>query len=302
MEQFDEYGFPVVYPPELLNKMRSQLRISEEEFRLLHQCFDAANNLYATIPLRELYGICCRYLPSLSQDDFLAVTEVISHEKCNHYAIISGTIYHPDSPSGDPMNQELVAEHLYCLNDDHYYDVVTQQKDKPWYIPGCEEFSKYTDAFYMEATPQQQALTRYLQNTQRKLHCPPAEVVEELSLHFRGDHDLQNAISDGQRLGIRFQNQQDFRTFISLLLDLNHHTRCYAHRGHTPAELGLPPLNVDKVLKSVSYDNNYIDPLEKINHMLRAKSHAPSTTSGNPARNVPCPCGSGRKYKNCCGK
>ena len=26
------------------------------------------------------------------------------------------------------------------------------------------------------------------------------------------------------------------------------------------------------------------------------------TIVGKPARNAPCPCGSGRKYKNCCGK
>ena len=88
MERFDEYGFPAVYPPELLSEMRSQLRISEEEFRRLHLCFDAANNLYASISLRELYGLCSRYLPSISREDYLEAAEVISHESRHHYAIL----------------------------------------------------------------------------------------------------------------------------------------------------------------------------------------------------------------------
>lgn len=302
MERFDEYGFPAVYPPKLLHEMHSQLRIPEEAFRQLHRCFDAANNLYAAISLKDLYGLCTRYFPSISQEDFLAAAEVIAHEGQNHYAILRRDIYRKDAPSDDPMDQELVAEHLYAFDDERGYALVEQQKHKPLYAPDWAEFSKYADAFYIVPTPQQQELIRYLQNTQRKLRYPPAEIVEEFSLLLRGDHDFQYIIQDGQRLGIRFQDDQDFRFFLALLLKLSHHTRRYVHRGHTPAELGLPAPTLEDVLKNVSYDNNYIDSLEKLGHMLRVKCKTPTTASGRPARNAPCPCGSGRKYKNCCGK
>lgn len=86
-----------------------------------------------------------------------------------------------------------------------------------------------------------------------------------------------------------------------LLVKLGHHTRCYSHRGHTPAELGLPKPIVDNVLQEVSYDNNYVDPLAKIGPMLRTKLYLPATISSKSSRNGPCPCGS-RKFKNCCGK
>lgn len=302
MERFDEYGFPAVYPPELLSEMRSQLRISEEEFRRLHLCFDAANNLYASISLRELYGLCSRYLPSISREDYLEAAEVISHESRHHYAILRREIYHRDTPSDDPIDQELVAEHLYGFDDEHYFTLVEQQQGKPLYAPDWAEFSKYADNFYIESTSQGQDLVRYLQRTQRKLRCPPAEIVEEFSSLLRSDYDYQYIIDEGQRLGLRFQNQQDFQDFLTLLLKLSHHSRRYIHRGHTPAELELPAPSLEDVRKDVSYDNHYIDPLDKIGHMLRGKCHAPSTDSGKPARNAPCPCGSGRKYKNCCGK
>ena len=302
MERFDEYGFPAAYPPELLNEMRTQLRISEEEFHQVHLLFDAANNLYAFITLGELYGLCSRYLPIISREDFLDAAEVISHEKHNHYAILRREIYHKDTPSDDPMDQELVAEHLYCFDDEHYYDLAAQQKGKPLYAPDWMEFSRYADSLYIESTSQGQELARCLHGTQRKLRCPPAEIVEEFSSLLRANYDYQHIIDEGQRLGVRFQNQQDFRNFVTLLLKLSHHTRRYIHLGHTPAELELPAPLPEDVLKDVSYDSNFIDPLEKIAHMLHTKCHAPATASGKPARNAPCPCGSGRKYKNCCGK
>lgn len=302
MEQFDEFGFPTEYPPEILSSMHSQLRIPAEKFRQLHICFDAANNLYARIPLDKLYDLCSRYLSPISQEDFLDVAEIIAHERGNHYAVIRREIFHEELPPGGPMDRELIAEHLYSVGDEYYYALEKQQEGKPWYTPDWSEFVKYADQFFIESTPQQYLLTRYLQNTQRKLRCPPIEITEEFSSQLRMDEDIQHIIDEGQRLGVRFQDQQDFRDFLDLLLKLSHHTRRYSHRGHTSAELGLPALSAEKVLKDVSYDNNYIDPLAKIGHMLRAKCHNPTTTSGKPSRNTPCPCGSGRKYKNCCGK
>jgi uncharacterized protein YecA (UPF0149 family) len=38
------------------------------------------------------------------------------------------------------------------------------------------------------------------------------------------------------------------------------------------------------------YKENYIE------------THTPVTVAKTPSRNDPCPCGSGKKYKNCCGK
>lgn len=302
MEQFDEFGFPAAYSPEVLSTMRGQLRLSEEEFRQLHLCFDAASNLYALIPLEKLYDLCRQYLSPISREDFLEATEVIAHDDRNHYAIVQWSVFHEELPPGGPMDRELVAEHLYAVGDEYYYELEKSQQGKPWYIPDWAEFSKYADEYYVEPTPQQQNLTRYLQNTQRKLHCPATEVVEELCCLLRMDEELQHIIDEAQRLGVRFESQQDFRSFLALLLKLRHQTRLYIHRGHTPAELELPVQTVEDALKEVSYDNNYVDPLEKIGSMLRAKANQSTTTSGKPARNAPCPCGSGRKYKNCCGK
>lgn len=298
MEQFDEYGFPAPYPPGVLAEMRGRLSLSGEAFRQLHLLFDGACNLYALIPLEKLFELCRLYLPQISREDFLAAAQIISHENRNQYAIVRNEIFHEELPPGGPMDRELVAEHLYAAGDEYYYELEKAQAGKPWYTPAWEEYTKYADQWYAEDTPQQQYLVRFLRNTQKDCGCPAEEIVEEIVLHLRMDAELQDIIDDAQRLGVRFETPEDFRSFLNLLLKLSRHTRRYCLRGHTPAELDLPAETVENTLKQVSYNNDYEDPLEKAAKLFTSVF----TPSGNPARNAPCPCGSGRKYKNCCGK
>lgn len=300
-EAWDEYGFPQDFPPDVLNSMKEHLNLSPETFQNIHNYFDAASNLYARISLRMLYKIYNSQNPPVSQEDFLAAAEIISHEK-RPYSVLRPCVFHKDAGASQPMDQEVVAEHLYMVDDEDYYILERAQEGKPWYIPGREEFLKYTDSFYTEKPPQLLALADYLHSTQRKLHCPPAEVAEELADLFRMNIPLPDVVDDGQRLGVRFRGPQDFRTFLQLCLDLSHHTRRYSHRGHTPAELGQPQQSIEEAMEEIPFDTDYRDPLDKIGAVLRTNIMGPATVTGKPAKNAPCPCGSGRKYKNCCGK
>lgn len=301
LKALDEYGFPLAYPPEVLDQMKQRLNISQEVFQDIHRYFDAADNLYARISLRMLYKIYNSQNPPISQEDFLEAAEIIAHEK-HSYAILSPEVFHEDAPPSQPMDRELVAEHLFALDDEEYYKAEEDQEGKPWYIPPKEKLLEYADSYYTEETPQLLALADHLGRTQRKLRCPPLEIAEELEGQFYLDFSIQYAVNDGQRLGVQFQDQQDFLEFLRLCLDLSYHTRRYSHRGHTPAELGLPRQSPEEVLKETTYDPHYWDSLNRITAALRGKIMGASTVSGKPAKNAPCPCGSGRKYKNCCGK
>lgn len=302
MEEFDEYGFPAIYPPDVLDEMHSRLRISDDAFRRIHQLFDAACNLYALISLEKLYELCQHFFPEISQDDFLDATQIIAHEPRNYYAIVGREVFHTELQPGGAMERELVAEHLYVVDDDYYEKMEQAQSGRPWYVPDWEEFVQFTDDFYAPDTPQRQRLTRYLQNTQEALRCPVTELVDDLYIGIRVNNSIQDNIYNAQRLGVCFQNQQEFREFLILLLKMAHHTRRYELRGHTPAELGLPVKTLEEALREAEYDPDYEDPLVEWGDTLYDRLNKPTTLSGKPARNAPCPCGSGRKYKNCCGK
>lgn len=300
-EFVDEYGFPLTFPETVLTNMRKALKISAEVFDTLHAYFDAASNLYARIPLKKLYEIYNSHNMPISENDFLDVAEIISHER-NHYAIVSPSVFSEENPETEGLEQELVAEHLYALDDEDYLDTAKAQDDVTWYIPDREQFLKYADDRYTEETPQRLALANFLRNTQRKLSCPPEDIAEELQDLFRMDLSIQDILEDAQRLGVRFENQRDLRMFIKLCIDLSYHSRRYVHCGHTLAELGLVKESVDEVMDEVFYDENYRDPLMEMGNLLRSHFAEKKTVTGKPAKNASCPCGSGRKYKNCCGK
>lgn len=298
----DEYGFPLTFPETVLSNMRKALAFSPEDFRTLHNYFDAANNLYARIPLKKLYEIYNSQNLPIPEDDFLAVAEIIAHEPTNHYVIVSPSVFFDELPRTEGLEQELVAEHLYALDYEDYFDIVKAQDDVTWYIPDREQFLKYVDDRYTEETHQRLVLANFLRNTQGKLNCPPEEIAQELQDLFRMDLPMQDILEDAQRLGVRFENQRDLRMFIKLCIDLSYYSRRYVHCGHTLAELGLVKERVDEVMDEIHYDENYRDPLMEMGDLLRSHFAERKTITGKPSKNAPCPCGSGRKYKNCCGR
>ena len=300
-EYLDEYGFPETFSPAVLAQMRQELAISQDVFRNIHSYFDAAGNLYARISLRKLFEIYNDQNPPVSQENFLEAAYLIAHEP-NHCTIVQRNLYHDEVPRSEPLDQELIAEYLYAIDDDEYYELEQAQEGKPWYIPAREEFLKYADDYYHEETPQVLALTNFLRNTQRKFHCPPQEIADEVQGLLKIDVQLTDIVDDVHRLGVRFKDQQDFQIFVRLCLNLSHHTRRHIHRGHTPAEMGLPQQSLAEAMEEVSFDDDFRDPLAAMGQMLRANLMPAPTVTGKPSKNAPCPCGSGRKYKNCCGK
>lgn len=78
----------------------------------------------------------------------------------------------------------------------------------------------------------------------------------------------------------------------------------------TPAMVELPPERLDALAASVTgvllavrgADNDADDLLEDMARDAQRRSPVRSRLQRRPARNAPCPCGSGRKYKACCGK
>lgn len=299
----DGYGFPLVYEKTALAQMQAEINLPAETIELIRRYFAAAANLYARIPLRKLYDIYISQNEPLSESDFLQVAELISHEQ-HHYAVLGRDVFWGDAEPSQPMDRELVASHLYEIGYDYYYEAEARQEGIKYYIPSKEELLNYADEWYIEYTPQVAAMERYLRSSQRKLHCPITDVIDDLNLAMTMGDDYAAMTNDARRLGVRFDNEQSFRTFLRLLIDMCRHTRQFARRGHTPEECHAPAENIDLIAAGIEYEGEHEDGLTKSAKLLRAAFDKPqaNTLSGAPSKNAPCPCGSGRKYKNCCGK
>jgi hypothetical protein len=299
----DGYGFPLVYEKTALALMQAKISLPAETIELIRRYFAAAANLYARIPLQKLYDIYISQNAHISEADFLQVTELISHEH-HYYAILGHEVFWEDAEPSQPIDRELVASHLYEMGYDYYYETEAQQEGIKYYIPSKEELLKYADEWYIEWTPQVAAVERYLRYSQRKLHCPIADVIDDLHLAMTMGNDYAAMVTDARRLGVRFDNEQSLRTFLRLLMDMCRHTRQFARRGHTPEECHAPTEDMDLIAAGIEYKGEYEDGLTRSAKLLRTAFDEPrsNTLSGAPSKNAFCPCGSGRKYKNCCGK
>ena len=152
---------------------------------------------------------------------------------------------------------------------------------KPRYLPDREEFLRYADDSYYEVTPQMAALKEYILTT---LHNDPADVdvmLGEIHRLCSAEAKMQPIMDVFNRRGINFDSSEQANELTQLIVGVMNNTRLWFNNGHSPDELH--------------------EKLEK------PKLKQPPVQPGQPyrshkiGRNEPCPCGSGKKYKKCCG-
>lgn len=292
--------FPDEYSWEVLERMYEHLSVPAETVVLLREYFDCAAELYGIIPLRKLLDIYNTQNTPISEKDFLMVAEVFRHER-HYYAILGQEALYEDAPISAPIDRELVAQHLYYDDLEEYYALAEEQQGKPFYIPEKEEFLRAsTDQCYPE-TVQSKKMLAYLRK--KKLLCPPEEVLLEMQDLLNVDWEFNDIAEELARLGLQCTSLQDARTFFDLLADLNNHTRKLVNRGHTPVQLSRTRLVQNKPYPNLRVLSNG-KAIIKLPTTTEQPIFAPplKEVSSKPSRNGPCPCGSGRKYKNCCGK
>ncbi len=101
-----------------------------------------------------------------------------------------------------------------------------------------------------------------------------ADVTGELLILLQNGGTLQEAVEYLEDLGL-MKDEDKANAAVPLLAAFNNETRLWQLKGHTPAEL-MEKSGHGKVI-----------PFDQVR---KAKV----------GRNDPCPCGSGKKYKNCC--
>ena len=152
------------------------------------------------------------------------------------------------------------------------------QQGKLRYVPPYEEFLLYSDSDYYEETPQIKALETYLDH----IFDDEDEIMEivdsihELCMEEASPQEIFEFLADND---VDFEDMSVVKKLVQLVFDVQNSTRLWANNGFTPNE--LRDMSRPKVLQ------------------FPVGGRAATAKVG---RNDPCPCGSGKKYKNCCGK
>ncbi len=172
---------------------------------------------------------------------------------------------------------------------DNYEDfdpLLERSSDKPYYIPEKNKLLKYSDDDDFEMTPQLSALKDYVLENM----CQDEQMVEylmdDVDLCCSMECSLDEVFFEFERRGIYFENIQELRKVTSLIMEVYNNSRIWSNRGHTPSELheGKEGRVRDIIGGPVNVTFKNREAKDKV------------------GRNDPCPCGSGKKYKKCCGR
>lgn len=175
--------------------------------------------------------------------------------------------------------------HEAILENDEFDLMLRQKSGKPYYVPKKDELLKYVDDEYFEKSKQYNVLLNYVKKGFFKGDEEKAEwLCEEIHGRCQFGADMQTILETFNDRNISFEDLDHVNEVMQLVMDLSNNIRIWENNGYSPQEI--------------------FEKFEKPN--LRPLPGKPfevggGVKKGKVGRNNPCPCGSGKKYKKCCG-
>ncbi|MBT2571308.1 SEC-C metal-binding domain-containing protein [Planococcus sp. ISL-110] len=227
----------------------------------------ACTNLYGVVPLDQVVEVFNRQNPKMyikSGQAFQVMTEADWKKRIEQSQV---------------RRDGLNFIHQQVLESGTKAFIEGSGSGKNWYVPAKEELLRYTDDLYIEPTAAYLELYQKLEpnfHPLKPVSLPQAlkEVMLVMQVETAATQAAQTLINISG-----FENERELNELIGLYSNFANHSRHWANRGHQPAEL-LPREN--------------LMPLPDVPYEIAGNSE-------KVGRNDPCPCGSGKKYKKCCG-
>jgi len=183
---------------------------------------------------------------------------------------------------------------LNGFEKDDYYKYLEQQVqgDLPFYVPTIEEVEELYEQGSLISRESHQKIKSFIEET---FGCDPDTAAlkvhylyETVNNHMRVNDAVESFIHGGSGPDdeaediFEFESDEERFRFTELYIEMSRDCRIRDNRGH--------------------------DYYEMVAIMSLKNSGTPAVKSGTQVkrvkigRNDPCPCGSGKKYKNCCGR
>ena len=221
------------------------------------------------------------------------------------------------------INDIFVAT-IYLGNLDALKDLRTQQHGKPFYIPSVSEVEELYSTCALVSTPEYQEMLRFIADELGKPEDEAEDTLKDLWGKLADEDDPHETMQWFWNQ-FTFDGEKQVNKIVSLYMPLANNTRMKANRGHTPIELRkLMPSKTGTIYtitagstKAAAMLKEASPELAKLGLSVDLNSNAgtipvigmPEGVNGPVVTmqkkvypNDPCPCGSGKKYKKCCGK
>jgi uncharacterized protein YecA (UPF0149 family) len=213
---------------------------------------------------------------------------------------------------------ELVAESVYCFDVDLDRFLAVRRRDLPWKDLPEEILLAQADCAGQVRTPELEALEAFCR---RELGLDEEETQDLISGTYTS---MTSAMLDGKSWvpmllrmprfdGPCFRDVEQLKEFGRLAADYWRTQPSPVLRGWCPCEVpGVQPPPDDFIREEVEEQLKRLAALQSRLRRVREAAEIRRRAPSGPARpalvqraigrNDPCPCGSGKKYKNCCGR
>lgn len=166
--------------------------------------------------------------------------------------------------------------------DEDYKKLLDTVKGKAYYEPSPEEIMFYRKNYIDVSSKEYRILKKYLSKKVDSLSVE--SLMEEFSIEaIEGLGGIFSIMESVERYKVSFTSIEDIKDFERLFRNWEDHLRKWKNRGFTNLE--MRERGEDGSYAEIKWD------LEKIK--LKEKKPEPGD---------PCPCGSGKKYRQCCGR
>ena len=226
-------------------------------------------------------------------------------------------------PKENPLYSEKgIFVHLQLFENEEFDYLLRQQMDKDFYIPSVQQIDEICRIGYEVSSSAYKKLESFFI---KKLKFSYEQAVTGCLQVWANSYEGESPskiINKMTEANIEFEEKM-INELLELLVAAHNNTRMKENRGYKPSEM-VRKKSVDKMPTIVPASSNAAAILKDAAPQLEAMgvpvdlngntdviqtTMFPSGLNGEPIRvekkiypNDPCPCGSGKKYKKCCGK
>lgn len=320
------------FPEKLKGKALSKLHretadvIPEEKIKYYRKMFEAIANFYGVISLKKVYEILTEnYNEELTEETFLKLCEFFRYEQQNYAYIFSeDEYYETDTYDNTAPIDRYLAYDPFVWFEDSYEALKELKEGKPWYIPPQEYMLSFAQQCRIEKNEPYDKFINFISEEFDLSRSDAEHKADDAVFSIRNEsHTFDSFLNELQRMGIEPEVEQ-VKKIAPYFVEMNNSIRMAANNGYTPAEmkkicdesgLDCKTFFIDKIEIDENHEKNRSESfrsmklkLSEMSRMLDKYSDDNSINLNLPVksrkigRNEPCPCGSGKKYKKCCGR
>lgn len=226
-------------------------------------CLDTAIALYGIAPISILEKLVAQNpeVQMTKEEIKAAITQI--PEEINECILIEDTIYRKD---------------LYP--DDR--ELLTVQGEVEFYIPTLKEIIEFGKNGCVSDSREVKRLSQFLMKKMGVLQEEADFICKIFQLQITAGCEMEDLFDIFEKLHLGVQSDNQAKELIKRIDELWNETRLLIHRGFTHNEI----FRKESQAPMLSEKNNIINFAEVKKNKIYP--------------NAPCPCGSGKKFKNCC--